>query len=76
VSRDVGALIERFQVMYLDGTIEFVALVNADSLACEACRMLGDRGYLPSALPRIPVRDCTSPGGCRCRYEPSITVIE
>jgi hypothetical protein len=62
--------------MYLDGGLEFVALVNADSLSCAACRTVGDRGYLPSGLPRLPLSACTSSRGCRCKYEPSITVVE
>ena len=76
MSDDVEAQIRRFQVMYLDGGLEFVALVNADSLACEACRAVGDRGYLPSRLPLLPFRGCSAPRGCRCHYEPSITVVE
>jgi hypothetical protein len=76
VADEVDAQIDRFQAMYLDGGLEFVSLVNADSLACDACRAVGDQGYLPSGLPRLPVSGCTSLRGCRCRYEPSITVVE
>jgi hypothetical protein len=60
----------------MDGAIEGVALVNADSLACETCRLLGDRMYLPWELPQIPVPGCTSGVGCRCHAEPAFTVVE
>jgi hypothetical protein len=65
-----------FQVLYLDGTIDGVALVAADSTACLACQAVTDRSYLPSGLPLLPVDRCTRQGGCRCRYEPNVTVYE
>ena len=66
----------RFQELYLDGTIDGVALVAADSEACPACLAVTDRSYLPSGLPDLPLDGCTRPGGCRCRYEPNVTVYE
>jgi hypothetical protein len=65
-----------FQAMYLDGRIDGVSLVAADSTACAACLELADRAYLPSQLPRLPIGSCSRGGGCRCRYEPNITVYE
>ena len=70
--RDVA----RFQELYLDGTIDGVALVAADSNACPACLAVSDRSYLPSGLPPLPIAGCSRPGGCRCRYEPNVTVYE
>ena len=62
--------------LYLDGTIEGVALVNADDAACATCRAAGDAMYLPWELPALPIAGCASAGGCRCRAEPSFTVVE
>lgn len=68
--------IARFQELYLDGTIDGVALVAAGSDACPACLAVTDRSYLPSGLPDLPIAGCTTAGGCRCRYEPNVTVYE
>jgi len=65
-----------FERMYRDGTIDGVSLVAADATACDACTALADRSYLPSRLPDLPIAGCTRPGGCRCRYEPNVTVYE
>ncbi len=70
--RRIGEL----QELYLAGGIDGVALVAADATACEACSELADRVYLPTRLPPLPIDGCTRPGGCRCRYEPSVTVYE
>lgn len=64
------------QEMYLSGGIDGVALVAADSGACPACLALTDRSYLPSGLPQLPIAGCTGARGCRCRYEPNVTVYE
>jgi hypothetical protein len=66
----------RFQELYLDGGIDGVALVAADADACPACLALTDRSYIPSGLPELPLAGCERPSGCRCRYEPNITVYE
>jgi hypothetical protein len=68
--------VARFQELYLDGTIDGVALVAADSNACPSCLAISDRSYLPSGLPPLPIEGCSRPGGCRCRYEPNVTVYE
>ncbi|HYH91747.1 MAG TPA: hypothetical protein VD763_01210 [Candidatus Saccharimonadales bacterium] len=70
------AEIQRFNELYLDGTIDGVSLVAADSNACPACLAVTDMAYLPSGLPLLPLADCTSLAGCRCKYEPNITVYE
>lgn len=69
-------LIARFQVMYLDGGIDGVAFVAADSTRCGACARYDGQMYTPSTLPVIPVPDCTRPSGCRCRYEANVTTAE
>jgi hypothetical protein len=68
--------IARLQQLYLDGGIDGVALVAADTTACDACTALADRNYVPTRLPRLPIAGCARVGGCRCRYEPSVTVYE
>ena len=68
--------IRELQELYLAGGIDGVALVSADATACEACGALADRVYMPSQLPLLPIGGCTRAGGCRCRYEPSVTVYE
>lgn len=65
-----------YQRLYLDGVIDGVALVAADANACPACLAVTDRSYLPSGLPALPIAGCTAPSGCRCRYEPNVTVYE
>jgi hypothetical protein len=65
-----------FQRLYLDGGIDGVSLVARDANACPTCLSVTDQAYLPSALPPLPIAGCTSPGGCRCRYEPNVTVYE
>jgi hypothetical protein len=67
---------QRYQQMYLDGVVEYVSLVAADANACPTCLAITDRGYLPLKLPNLPVEGCTRSSGCRCRYEPLITVVE
>lgn len=71
-----GPQIDRFQELYLDGTIDGVALVAADSNACPACLAVSDRSYTPTTLPPLPIDGCSDPRGCRCRYEPNVTVYE
>ena len=65
-----------FQAMYLGGSIDGVSLVAFDSNACSACLDVSDVAYLPSHLPLLPIAGCTSARGCRCRYEPNVTVYE
>ena len=65
-----------FQAMYLDGGIDGVSLVARDANACAACTAVTDVAYIPSALPELPIDGCTTAGGCRCRYEPNVTVYE
>lgn len=67
---------EELRRLYLAGTIEGVAIVNADAAACTACRALGERAYLPWELPELPVASCISPRGCRCGTEAMFTVVE
>jgi hypothetical protein len=68
--------IGEFQRLYLEGIIDGVALVAADANACPACLAVTDRSYLPSGLPPLPIEGCSAAGGCRCRYEPNVTVYE
>jgi hypothetical protein len=62
--------------LYREGVIDGISLVAADAEACRACLSVADRSYTPWELPNLPVEGCTSPGGCRCRYEPNVTVYE
>ena len=70
-----GEVIDRFRALYLEGTIEGVALENRDAEACARCRHLADV-YLPWRLPALPVAGCTTAAGCRCRYVAANTVVE
>lgn len=78
--RDAGQsreeLIARFQRLFEEGAIEGVALVAADANACSACAAATDRVYAPRKLPTLPIAGCRAKGGCRCRYEPVVTVVE
>jgi hypothetical protein len=69
-------LIERFQKLYLDGDIDGVAVVAADATRCAGCGRFDGQMYTPTTLPVLPVADCSSPNGCRCRYEANFTVYE
>ncbi|MEA2622525.1 MAG: hypothetical protein QOH61_1435 [Chloroflexota bacterium] len=76
MSESREALVGRFQELYLNGTIDGVAFVAADSTRCESCGRFDDQVYTPSTLPEIPVAECTRASGCRCRYEANFTVYE
>ncbi len=65
-----------FARLYLEGTIDGVSLVAADADACPTCLAVADRAYTPWDLPSLPIEGCSRPGGCRCRYEPNVTVYE
>jgi hypothetical protein len=42
----------------------------ADDFTCDHCRALIGKQFLVTRVPELPHRQCTSPRGCRCRYEP------
>jgi hypothetical protein len=41
-----------------------------DDYTCDHCRAVLGKQYLVVRVPELPHRECTSPRGCRCRYEP------
>ncbi|MBE2237966.1 MAG: hypothetical protein IAE81_09270 [Caldilineaceae bacterium] len=47
-----------------------------DAHTCEQCRQHAGKQYLVARVPELPHRGCTSPLGCRCRYEPVLETIE
>lgn len=47
-----------------------------DEHTCESCRSLLGKEYLVARVPELPHRACTSPRGCRCRYEPVLEMSE
>lgn len=47
-----------------------------DEFTCDACRQHLGKQYLVARVPELPHRECTSPRGCRCRYEPVLESIE
>jgi hypothetical protein len=47
-----------------------------DEYTCEICRPSLGKEFLVVRVPELPHRGCTSPRGCRCRYEPVIEMIE
>jgi hypothetical protein len=67
---------EPLRRLFLEGGCEYVSVVARDDRACSACLGIADRGYLPWRLPLLPLGSCTARDGCRCRYEPLITVVE
>jgi hypothetical protein len=44
-----------------------VAVVSTSG-ACEAARAMKGKRFLGAEAPRLPLKDCTSPAGCRCTY--------
>lgn len=47
-----------------------------DEYTCEACRALLGKEFLVARVPELPLRECTSVRGCRCRYEPVLESYE
>jgi hypothetical protein len=41
-----------------------------DEFTCATCRAGRGKQHLVARVPELPHRGCTSPHGCRCRYEP------
>ena len=42
--------------------------VTTSGTCCEAARELENRIMLASEAPILPLRDCTDPASCQCRY--------
>ena len=47
-----------------------------DEHTCDTCRQSLGKQFLVVRVPELPHRGCTSPRGCRCRYEPVLEVEE
>lgn len=47
-----------------------------DEQTCDSCRALLGEQFLVARAPELPHRTCTSPLGCRCRYEPVLEMYE
>jgi hypothetical protein len=47
-----------------------------DEFTCEHCRQFLGKQFLVARVPELPHRACTSPRGCRCRYEPVLESFE
>jgi hypothetical protein len=47
-----------------------------DEYTCETCRATLGKEYLVARVPELPHRGCTSPRGCRCRYEPVLEMLD
>ncbi len=47
-----------------------------DAYTCETCRATLGKEFLVARVPELPHRDCTSPRGCRCRYEPVLEMLD
>jgi hypothetical protein len=47
-----------------------------DEYTCDYCRTHLGKEYLVARVPQLPHRECTSPRGCRCRYEPVLEALE
>ncbi len=44
--------------------------ISADEQeACAAARELANVRFLADDAPMLPLKDCTNPSGCRCRYQ-------
>jgi hypothetical protein len=54
-----------------------IEIVGAnDEYTCEECKKTLGKEYLVARVPELPHPGCTSPRGCRCRYEPVLETIE
>lgn len=47
-----------------------------DEHSCDHCRTTMGKEFLVARVPELPHRECTSPYGCRCRYEPVLDSYE
>jgi hypothetical protein len=47
-----------------------------DEYTCEECKKVLGKEFLVARVPELPHAGCTSPRGCRCRYEPVLETIE
>lgn len=47
-----------------------------DEYTCAHCKSFLGKEYLVARVPELPHRECTSPRGCRCRYEPVLEALE
>lgn len=47
-----------------------------DEDTCEYCRGFLGKQFLVARVPELPHKECTSPRGCRCRYEPVLETFE
>lgn len=47
-----------------------------DEYTCDHCRGFLGKEYLVARAPELPPRACTSPVGCRCRYEPVLEMLD
>jgi hypothetical protein len=47
-----------------------------DEYTCDHCRPFLGKQFLVARVPELPPRACTSPRGCRCRYEPVLESYE
>jgi hypothetical protein len=47
-----------------------------DEYTCDICRPSLGKEFLVVRVPELPHRGCTSPRGCRCRYEPVIEMLD
>jgi hypothetical protein len=49
---------------------------SADEYTCDHCRATLGKEFLVARVPELPHRGCTSPLGCRCRYEPVLEMLD
>jgi hypothetical protein len=47
-----------------------------DEYTCPVCKKTLGKEFLVARVPELPHPGCTSPRGCRCRYEPVLETIE
>jgi hypothetical protein len=47
-----------------------------DEYTCPECKQMLGKEFLVARVPELPHPGCTSPRGCRCRYEPVLETIE
>jgi hypothetical protein len=47
-----------------------------DDYTCDTCRATLGKEFLVARVPELPHRGCTSPRGCRCRYEPVLEMLD
>ena len=61
------AALRQYRADYEDSIVKTVTILATPN-SCPACKSVAGKRYHPFRVPKLPVKDCTHPLGCRCCY--------